>query len=318
VSAREPRAGSDLPLNERELLQLKRLLGDPFSYPPELWTWIKTRIEEDPPSLYSDAILGFERSSVRAVPAMPKVSIAVDVSANPTDLAGPGANYSSVWVINPGGGQLRSIGEPDQEGARITLKGGWTGNTILRHNDVGGSGRPLLLHGGANLTLTDTESIDLVYVDTYWQDVARVETVTPFAGLLTTLVTRTTPVALTGGTEQNLGWENEIRDDFAGWSGGQNHIIVPAAGVYLAVADLLFSGGSGGTIGSGLFMYRYSSGVILQEVLGRDFTPVLNSGASVSAVMLAAAADKIYVNGISGATGAIEEYTGRFSVTKLI
>ncbi len=173
-----PLRDADLPLNERELAQIRRLFSDPFSYPPELWTWIKTKIEEDPPVLTYDSILGFGRASNNAVPALPVVDTNVDISATNTDLPSPGNKFSTVWVVNPGGGTLRSIGEPENEGARITLKGGWIGNTTLEHNLAGGgvNARPLLLHGGADLVLTDTESVDLVYVDTFWQDVARVET----------------------------------------------------------------------------------------------------------------------------------------------
>lgn len=54
------------PLSERELEQLHRLLSDPFNYPPELWNWIKAKIEDDPPGITWDSIIGFNQAVVRA------------------------------------------------------------------------------------------------------------------------------------------------------------------------------------------------------------------------------------------------------------
>lgn len=58
------------PLSDREVQQLKRLLSDPFNYPPELWNWIKGKMEDDPPGLTWEAILGFG-NAVRAAVVFP-------------------------------------------------------------------------------------------------------------------------------------------------------------------------------------------------------------------------------------------------------
>jgi hypothetical protein len=315
-----PEAAPDGPLSEREIRSLRRLLSDPFNYPMEFWAAVKAHLSDDPPDLTYNDIAGFSSGALIAAPAIPQFSDQIDVTAANTDIAGPGANPHTLWLNNPnGGGSLRRIG----------TKFAHLGSTLTIRNFETTTNPISLLHGagpitdfaeittrdGATLVLAPGESVTLMYTGD-WTEVSR-DVAPPASGLASTLVTRTTPVALTGGTEQNLGWQNEIRDDFAGWSAGQNHIIVPSAGLYLATADLLFSGGTGATIASGLFMYRYNSATVLQEVLARAFAYSLNAGASAAAVFLAAAADKIYVNGISGASGTIESYEGRFAVTKL-
>ena len=121
-----------------------------------------------------EAILGFDNAAIRAVPTMPQVDLSVDISGANTDLPGPGMNMNSVWIVNPGGGSLRGIKSPQKEGARVTLKHGWIGTTTLLNNDVGPGvdDRPLLLPGSADMTLKNVDSIELVYIDTFWQPVS--------------------------------------------------------------------------------------------------------------------------------------------------
>ncbi len=168
---------ADQPLSETEIRALHRLLSDPFSLPPEFWTALKTKFEQDPPVLTWDSIVGFGIAANRAIPVVPVLDIAVDISTANTDLPSPGVNWNNIWQVNPGGGSLRSIASgPTLEGTRITLKHGSAGATTLKHNNIGGTGRPLFLNGYADVVLTGSESIDLILLDTMWQDVARVET----------------------------------------------------------------------------------------------------------------------------------------------
>ena len=41
------------PLTDRERTQVRRLLSDPFSFPPEFPEWIRSMLERDPPLLPS-------------------------------------------------------------------------------------------------------------------------------------------------------------------------------------------------------------------------------------------------------------------------
>lgn len=61
-------SGSFQPLNEREILMLRKLLGDTFNYPPEFWNAIKTHLEQDPPLIPWDSIGGFSTAVLRYSP----------------------------------------------------------------------------------------------------------------------------------------------------------------------------------------------------------------------------------------------------------
>lgn len=166
---------SDDPLNEREIAQLTRLLTDPFAIPPEFWNAIKLHLENDPPELTWDNIIGFNAAAVAAAPAFTEVKLAVTVSALLTDLVGPKGYVHSYWQINPGGGSLRSIGEPAYVGARITLKNDFVGNTTIRHYDTTAAppGRPLFLLGAADVILPTSAAMEVVYDGATWHEVTR-------------------------------------------------------------------------------------------------------------------------------------------------
>jgi hypothetical protein len=63
-------AGNFQPLNEREILMLRKLLGDPFNYPPEFWAAVKNHLEQDPPTFDSSVILGFKKAVIGSSPSL--------------------------------------------------------------------------------------------------------------------------------------------------------------------------------------------------------------------------------------------------------
>jgi hypothetical protein len=107
------------PLTDKEIQQLQRLLSDPFNYPPELWNWIKTKMEDDPPAIAWDAILGFSgavaRSLLRFRPLIATKSAEVRRASttfgDPNNISDPGpeitdltkGTYLVIWGGSSGG-----------------------------------------------------------------------------------------------------------------------------------------------------------------------------------------------------------------------
>lgn len=170
----------DRPLNARESELARRILSDPFGWPPEFMQAIRSKLEQTPPYLTADQIVNFNRSALSAAPAIPSVVLALSASAVDTDLPKPVAPHAT-YMLGPGGGSIRSIAEPTWEGTRVTLKNDSVAAITLDHNDVSGgpTARPLLFGAGAAFTLAPGAAVDLAYVDTFWQDVSEVGTPVP-------------------------------------------------------------------------------------------------------------------------------------------
>jgi len=60
-------------------------------------------------------------------------------SAN-TDLQGPGASRSDLYVVTTGGGTVRSIGAPTENGSRVLIRNGSGSSITLKHQLAGGTG----------------------------------------------------------------------------------------------------------------------------------------------------------------------------------
>lgn len=93
-------------------------------------------------------------------------------SAN-TDLATPGASRAAFWIASTGGGTLRSIGAPTENGSRVTLRNGSGSSITLKHQLAGGVGSQLFMRTAADVTLADKEIVEFAYDGTNWYEVSR-------------------------------------------------------------------------------------------------------------------------------------------------
>jgi hypothetical protein len=174
VSIYNQEADREGPLNERELALVRRLLSDPFAWPPEFLAGIRTRLSDDPPAFSTDAIVGFEASVSRAVPALPFVLHPWDADDPLTDLPGPGMGLNKVFFFVTGGGSLRSLGTPITPGSRVTMKNYSLADITVKHNTGGGPADSsiLLMSDGADVILGPQDTLELMYVDTAWQQIS--------------------------------------------------------------------------------------------------------------------------------------------------